>query len=161
MKPAAIVHPKLAEASFERAIRPLLEKPDVFKSIGVALRGYAFPFLDVGLFWKRPNLQMGLRVDGSNYSYRPIHGWWIDDQGNPLVHPCSPRLPQGHGFQPQGRPDGQPGPWLCFAGWRDYHDHSSHQDRSWAFLRGKKEFSVLSVIQQLHSELNREGVTPA
>lgn len=155
---AIIVHPKLAQASFGRAIKPLIAYPETYTAAGMQLVAYQFPFLDIALTWRRLSSTLLLRIDATNYRYRPIGGWWIDSDGTPL-RPGTGRVPNGYGFHTQ-REGGEQICWFCFPGWREYHDHSSHQDRSWAAIRYDDGYSVLQLVQQLHHELNRPEVQP-
>lgn len=153
MKAAAIVHPKLAKASFERAIQPLLTAPEKFEKAGIKLLAFSFPYLDVELDWHLHACKIRLRVDGTDFSYRPVGGWWIDQSNNPLL-PGLQKVPSGNGFHTNDQ-DGKPSCWLCFRGWREYHDHSSHQDISWASIRRDSRYSVLQLLMQLARELNK------
>lgn len=153
----AIVHPKLAEASFGRVIQPLLNAPCKFEKLGVRLVAFLFPYLDVDLDWRRQNTQVRLRVDGTDFPYRPIGGWWVDANGTPLLS-GSHQVPSGRGFHVVNQ-DNQPNCWFCFRGWREYHNHSSHQDLSWASIRRDQRYSVLQLVMQLATDLNGEGVT--
>lgn len=159
MSTAAIVHPKLAKASFEKAIRPLLTAPGKFEKVGVKLLAFSFPYLDVELDWHLHQTKIQLRVDGTDFPYRPVGGWWIDANGAPLLQ-GSQKVPVNNGFHTSDQ-DGRPRCWFCFKGWRDYHDHSSHQDISWASLRRDPGFSVLQLVMQLMTDLNRTGVSKA
>lgn len=157
MSPAAIVHPKLAQACFEKEVRPLLTDPARFESLGVKLLQVSFPYLDVELNWHRHDAFIRLRVDGTDFPYRPVSGWWIDSNGAPLLPGCQ-QVPAGNGFHTTGL-DGQPACWFCFKGWREYHDHQSHQDISWAALRDDRRYSVLHLLMQLRTDLNSTGVS--
>ena len=156
MSAAAIVHPKLAQASFELAIRPLLTEPEKYEALGIKLLKVAFPYLDVELDWYRHRTKITLRVDGTDFPYRPVGGWWIDAAGVPLVS-GSQQVPFGCGFHVHDQ-NGQAACWFCFKGWREYHDHQSHQDTSWAALRGDQRYSVIALIVQLRTDLNLTGV---
>lgn len=155
---APIVHPGLARRRFESAIEPLLAQPEVYRSAGLSPLHYRFPFLDVELDWHRFGSLLRLRVDGTDYNYRPIRGWWIGADGNALM-PGSGLVPGngGAGFH-SARQDGTPGCWFCFRGWREYHDHTSHQDVAWAAIRTDPRYSVLALLQQLQAEVNGSGV---
>lgn len=155
MNAAAIVHPKLAEASFERAIRPLLTVPEKFEKAGIKLVAFSFPYLDVELNWLLYGTKMQLRVDGTDFPYRPVGGWWIDSNGVSLLQ-CSHQLPCSNGFHVLDQ-DGRPNCWFCFKGWREYHNHSSHQDISWASIRRDPRYSVLQLVMQLNKDLNGRG----
>jgi hypothetical protein len=157
MKSAAIVHPKLATASFERAIRPLLTAPGNYEKVGVRLLAFSFPHLDVELDWHRYGTKIQLRVDGTDFPYRPVSGWWIDADGTPLLQGCQ-KVPCNNGFHVADQ-DGRPSCWFCFRGWREYHNHSSHQDVSWASIRLDSRYSVLQLVMQLLKDLNGAGVT--
>lgn len=154
---AAIVHPKLAAASFERAIRPLLTQHEVYGSAGVRFVAFHYPYLDVDLVWHVRQRDIRLRVDGTDYPYRPVSGFWIDSAGERLL-PGAGLVPQGAGFHECDQ-RGKPGPWFCFKGWREYHDHQGHQDVNWSSIRYDRRYAVLQLIQQLQSDLNKTGVT--
>jgi len=155
MNTAVIVHPKLAQACFENAIRPLLTTPEVFEKLGIKLLSFSFPFLDLQLDWHATNKSILLRVDGTDFPYRPVGGWWIDLQGNVLL-PGGSGVPNSLGFHVPNPPH-RPNCWFCFLGWREYHDHPSHQDRSWASLRTDPRYSVLQLVLQLQRDLNKPG----
>lgn len=159
MSAAAIFHPKLAAASFGQSIGPLLMGREQFAAHGIHLVNYVFPHLDVELDWHAQQRSILLRVDGTDYPYRPVGGWWITPNGE-RMQPGNAMVPQGNGLHPS-REDGRPWPWFCFRGWREYHDHTSHQDASWASLRQDTRYAVLQLITQLQRELNKPGVTRA
>jgi hypothetical protein len=154
---AAIVHPKLAKRSFERAIRSLLNSPEKLGKAGVKLCAYSFPHLDVELNWHLYGIQLQLRVDGTDFPYRPVSGWWIDSNKVPLL-PGFQQVPGGNGFHTNTQ-DGQPGCWFCFKGWREYHNHAGHQDLSWASIRRDGRYNVLQLVMQLSKDLNGMGVS--
>lgn len=153
----AIVHPKLAKASFEKAIQPLLAAPDKFETIDIKLITYLFPYLDVELQWLLHGMRLHLRVDGTDFPYRPVGGWWVAPDGTALKQGLN-QVPQGSGFHTANQ-DGKPSCWFCFKGWREYHDHQSHQDVSWPSIRRDPRYSVLQLITQLNKDLNGKGVT--
>lgn len=156
MNTAAIVHPRLAQSSFARVIQPLLTRPEKFEKFGVRLLDFSFPYLDVELGWHQQDAKLVLRIDGTDFPYRPVGGWWIDLNEAPLLSGTQ-QVPIGNGFHISDQ-SGQPGCWFCFKGWREYHDHSSHQDISWASIRRDARYSVLQMVMQLHKDLNSTGV---
>ena len=156
MSAAAVVHPELAAASFERAIQPLLDDPEQFGKFGVRLVGFNFPYLDIDLDWRALGRLIRLRVDGTDYPYRPVEGWWIDASGQRLVAGAQ-QVPTNNGFHTQDQ-RGRNECWLCFLGWRSYHDYSTHQQTSWASIRRDRRYSVLQLVMQLVQELNTTGV---
>ncbi|MHB9835137.1 hypothetical protein Q8F57_009890 [Paraburkholderia terrae] len=159
MKSAAIVHPEVGKKIFARAIRPLLTQADVYSRAGVQLLAFEYPYLDLEIDWRLYGTKIRLRIDGTDYSYRPVGGWWIDSGGNPL-HQGAGLVPSGFGFHVQMQ-SGEQRCWFCFAGWREYHDHISHQDLAWARLRGDGRYSVLQLVTQLQRDLNTQGVMRA
>ncbi|TDP72994.1 hypothetical protein [Roseateles toxinivorans] len=158
MSAAVIVNPKLAAASFGKAIQPLLTGRERYAMLGVRLVAYAFPFLDVELDWSAHGRTIRLRVDGTDYPYRPVGGWWIDASGERLM-PGQQAVPASNGFHLNKQDGTTPAPWFCFMGWREYHDHQGHQEVSWASIRNVPRYSVLQLIVQLQRELNKTGVT--
>ena len=156
MTKAAIVHPRVSERIFSMAIRPLLSEPETYAKAGLTLVAFAYPYLDLELDWHRHGSSIRLRVDGMDFSYRPVGGWWIDPSGQPLNQGAN-LVPSNNGFHIL-RESGEQRCWFCFPGWREYHDHSSHQDVSWASLRRDRGYSVLQLVAQLHQDLNAPGV---
>lgn len=156
MSVAAIVHPKLATASLKRVIRPLLTGPEKFETLGIRLLNFSFPYLDVELDWHLYGVKLRLRIDGTDFPYRPVGGWWIDSRGVPLLQ-GSQQVPCNNGFHVVDQ-DNQPNCWFCFKGWREYHNHSGHQDISWASIRRDSRYSVLQLVMQLTKDLNGIGV---
>lgn len=157
MNAVAIVHPRLARASFETAIAPLLADPKTHAEAGIELVHYEYPYLDVRLRWHKENIDLLLRVDGTDYNYRPVGGWWVDAAGVALRRGCM-AMPEGMGFH-TSMENGTARSWFCFAGWRDYHNHSSHQDVSWASVRNDWQYSVIQLILRLRRNLSESGVT--
>lgn len=153
MNRAPIVHPELAQASFDLAITSLLTHGALFVNEGLRVVRYDFPYLDVELAWTAQQQSLLLRVDGTDFAYRPIDGWWIDAQGQRLVS----GIPQGNGFHTQTY-EGTPRAWFCWLGWAGYHDHPSHQDTSWAAIRQDKIYRVVPLLQRLVRALNSPGV---
>ncbi|WP_152552668.1 hypothetical protein [Pandoraea sp. E26] len=157
MSTAAIVNPEKSKDIFTRAIRPLLSEADAYSSAGIVVIAFEYPYLDVELGWHLHGTSIRLRIDGTDYSYRPVRGWWIDHAGNPLLSGRG-SVPNGPGFH-HHRVTDEPGCWFCFLGWREYHDHPGHQQVSWAALRSQKRYGVCGLIAQLHQDINRPGVT--
>ena len=158
-----IVHPHLAEERFRKAILPLLESPEILEKAGIRFVNYEFPFLIVALDWRTKDRWIRLHIDATDFDYRALHGWWVDNCDNPLLA-GSALVPSGRGFHansPHLPPCGKNRSWFCFQGWQDYHDHSSYQDIAWPVLRGQSRFTPLALIQQLQFDLNRQGVNAA
>lgn len=130
-----------------------------YAQLGVQVVRHEFPHFDVELGWHRFQTTLRLRVEATNYSYRPVRGWWVDAAGATLL-PGHGAVPTNEGFH-NSRPDGTPGCWFCFPGWQDYHDHTSHQDVSWAAIRNDPSFSVPALIMRIHNEINGEKVQRA
>lgn len=151
-----IVHPRLAQERFSRALHALLETPACFATTGIHLIEYSFPFLYVGLDMPARGQRLRLRVDGSDYDYRPIDGRWVDSQ-NQIIRAGSGLIPSSAGFHAEPM-EGWDGPWFCFLGWKSWHNHSGHQDTPWQAIRGLPDYSPSALIRQLHADLNRPGV---
>ena len=151
-----IVNPTLSRRRFERDIRALLESADRYRSTGKTLVRYAYPILVVDLQWEFHQRAIRLCVQADDYDYLPLRGWWIDDSDAPLLA-GSQRIPNSPGFGQNPNPYGEAKTWFCFRGWRDFHDHTGHQDVPWISIRHLPEYRALAVIAQLHSDLNRTG----
>jgi hypothetical protein len=152
-----IVHPALAAGRFARAIRPLLQNPDAYRVSGIELIHFDFPYLYVDLEVRDRNQWLRLRVDGTDFNYRPVDGRWVN-QENVILREGAGVVPSGNGFQ-SAPMDGCDGPWLCFLGWKAWHNHGGHQDTPWPAIRTDASFSPLALVHQLQADLNRQGLS--
>lgn len=151
--------PLLARSRFERDISSLIKNPENFEKVGVRLVKAEFPILIVGLWWESQKREILLHVEADNYDYLPVQGWWVDGSDKPLLS-GKQQIPNGNGLQQQPNPYKIDRTWFCFRGWREYHDHESHQDVSWTSCRINPEYKILGTIMQLRTNLNHGGVNP-
>ena len=151
-----IVDPSLSKMWFDRGTAPLVERPGTYAGAGIRVVECSFPVLVVGVSHKSTGREFLLRVLADDYNYLPPSGWWIDENGAPLP---ADRVPCGDGFQPPPNPYREDKSWLCFPGWREYHDHQGHQNNPWGPLRDKKEYRISATIMQIGHDLNNGKVT--
>lgn len=154
-----IVDPALAKRKFERDLLLLLMDQKKLVNLGISMQTINFPLIDVGFWWRAKNREIILRIQADDYDYLPVQGWWIDKEGSPLRQGRG-LVPNGAGFQVQNsHPYNLDRGWLCFPGWREYHDHQSHQNLSWASIRHNPSYRLPGLILQLFTNLNRQGVS--
>lgn len=151
-----IVDPLLSKSRFDRDTAVLVKNLVNFSTIGIRPVKIDFPTLIVGLQWKSQNKEILLYIDASNYDYVPISGWWIDENGNPLKQ--GQNIPNGEGIQVNPHPNGEDRSWFCFRGWREYHNHTGHQDVSWNSIKHIDEYRIMGIIHNLHSVLNSKNI---
>ena len=151
-----IVDPSLSRIWFNEAVGLLAEEAGYCASAGIRLVRQEFPVLIVGLGWRAAGREILLRVQADNYDHLPPRGWWVDEGGAPLP---AARMPAGGGFQRPPNPYGEDRGWLCFPGWREYHDHQSHQNDPWPRLRARGGHSLSAILVQLLHDLNKPEVT--
>lgn len=143
---------------FKRDLVPLLNNPEIFQEIGIRVIRIEFPQIDVALWWRKMQREVILRVEALEYDYLPVSGWWIDANGVPLLKDKQ-QVPHGMGFQCEdGHPHVFQKAWFCFQGWREYHDHSGHQNIPWSSIMLEPEYRISGLIQQLNTDLNRSEV---
>lgn len=153
-----ITDSKLSNDRFERDIVPLLNNAEMFQAIGMKVIRIDFPQIDVALWWRKMQREIILRVEAREYDYLPVSGWWIDANGVPLLK-GKQQVPCGMGFQSEdGHPHELQKAWFCFQGWREYHDHSGHQNTPWSSIMLEPTYRISGLIQQLNTELNKSEV---
>ena len=151
-----IVDPVLSRFRFEQGAASLLQgSGGAHASMGIRVVRCDFPRLTVALKRRETGAELLLRVQADNYDHLPPRGWWVDDGGLPLR---PDKAPVGGGFQEPPNPYGENRGWLCFPGWREYHDHPSHQDIPWRAVRDGGGYSLAGAIVQALHDLNGEGV---
>ena len=123
--------------------------------LGIRVVRRSFPTIIVELYWRAAARRTLLHVQADNYDYRPPRGWWVDEGGAPLR---AGQVPTGGGFQPPPNPYSEDKSWLCLPGWREYHDHHSHQGNPWQSIKHRKEYGLSGLLVQLQQGLNGEGV---
>lgn len=154
-KATAVVDPLLSRRWFDLATAPLLEDAARYAAIGIRTVRLEFPVLIAGLQWRAAGKELLLHVQSDNYDYLPPRGWWVDEGDAPLR---AGSLPADGGFQVPPNPYGEDRTWLCFPGWREYHDHPSHQGTPWASLRAREGYGISALLVQLLRDLNRPEV---
>lgn len=155
-----IVDERLSKAKFERDSAPLLQSPESYSAVGIRVIRVEFPVIEVGIFWKKMQCEITLHIEADEYDYLPVRGWWIDENGKSL-RKGGGFIPRNIGFQTEdGHPSKHIQSWFCFRGWREYHDHESHQDIPWASIRHNPQYRLPGIIIQLSTDLNRPEVQP-
>ena len=150
-----IVDPALARGRFDKDLSSVFDSPDLYTRVGVEFLEAEFPdawFRLVGPAGR----EFILYVEASDYSYRPVSGWWVTGSG--VSDALLEHFPSGCGFSGPQTPDGTPRTWFCFPGWRDYHDHTSHVDPPWSVFRPSEKYRLPAIVLQLRTDLNKQGV---
>lgn len=150
-----IVDPILSRMRFDEGTGPLAES-STYAGMGLRVIVCEYPALIVGLYWRAAGREIRLHVQADNYDYLPPRGWWVGEDGSPLP---ARLVPSGGGFQRPPNPYGEDRGWLCFPGWREYHDHQSHLGDAWASRAALPECRLPGTLVQLARDLNRERVT--
>lgn len=153
-KDTVIVDPQLSRMWFDEATDSVAGSGH-YAELGIRVVSRSFPAMIVEFDWKAAGRRILLHVHADNYDYRPPRGWWVDESGAPLK---AGRVPAGGGLQPPPNPYGEDRSWLCLPGWREYHDHHSHQDNTWQSIKHRKEYGLSGLLVQLQQCLNGEGV---
>lgn len=145
---------------FDRDVESLRSRPQSFEAVGIRPVALEFPVLILALLWRAQDREFFLHVEADNYDYLPVRGWWVDEHDVPLRR-GSGKIPTGNGLQASTTPYAEDRSWFCFRGWREYHDHQSHQDVPWPSIRDQKRYRIPGIIIQLHSDLNGSGISLA
>lgn len=152
-----IVDRALSQGRFERDIAPLVRDPTAFARAGLRLVDVTFPVIKVALWWPGQGRDLIVHIQADDYDYLPVQGWWVDEAGTTL-QVGSRLVPVGNGFQGNPNTYGLSKTWFCFPGWREYHDHPSHQNLPWPSIRHNRQYRILGLLTQLRADLNRPGV---
>jgi hypothetical protein len=150
-----IVDPELARRRFERDLNPLAADPGLYAVYGVRLLSRQ-PHAAWVAIKRTDGVELVLYVDGVDYDFRPAGGWWVLANGSLVARVTD--VPVNNGFQVPPTPEKLNRTWLCFPGWRDYHDHSGHMDPGWAWYRGQPSYQLPATLLQLATDLDRAGV---
>ena len=144
---ALIVDPTLSEHRFEKDILYLKENSNECARFGIKYIKYSYPYLTVEFKWKG---NIRLCICAHNYNYKPVSGFWVDNDDKPL-HPK--KIPHGRGFQ--SRRSNFNGGWLCYPGWLEYHQHRDHIGDVWNNYRNKQEYRIMGLLHNINTELKK------
>lgn len=154
-----IVDRVLARGRFERDIAPLLQDPVAYANTGMRIVTVSFPVISIALWWSSQGRDIIVHIQADDYDYLPVQGWWVDEAGTALQVGAG-LVPIGNGFQANPNTYSLGQTWFCFPGWREYHDHSSHQNIPWTSIRHERQYRILGLVAQLQADLNKPGVYP-
>jgi hypothetical protein len=139
-----------ARALFDEQLKGLTER--LLRSRRWTLHQAAYPILDVSFgFDDRPGLRVRMRCDGWN-SYPPSIELLHPD-GTPFT--AIPPNPTGV-FNASAHPaTGKP--FVCMAGSREYHTHSSHLNDHWDNYRTRSSHDLGGLLTQLWNAWRKGG----
>lgn len=131
-----------SKALFEHDVAGLTDR--LLTSRNWSLLGKGFPVLDVG-FRAENRVMFRLRLIAQNWNDEPPSIELLNDAGEFLTQ--LPRHP-GNVFNNGAHPaTGRP--FVCMAGAREYHIHSSHTGDSWENYKKRDGYTLGGILTQL------------
>lgn len=136
------MHEAVSRQLFEDAVIGI--SPELCEARGWTVHSASFPVLDIEFAApERHRIRARIRCDGWNG--QPPSVEWLDGDGAPLAS-----IPQGGGGQLNNSAHPQTGrPFVCMAGVREYHTHSSHTGDSWENYRNRAGYDLGGIITQV------------
>jgi hypothetical protein len=147
-----IVDRAVARRKFDRDVEPIRREPELYERLGIRPLVIDFPMLRVGLVWPRKQVGIGLELLAPDWDYRPPSADWVTVDGEPW--PVE-QAPDGNGFQASTPYPTTGRPWLCFRGFREYHEWEGHVGDPWWPLREDDSFRLLGRVQHIAEQLRR------
>lgn len=145
-----IVDPRVARLKFDRDVEPMRSNPEPYEKLGIRPLVIEYPVVRVALAWPKATTEIGLELRAVNWDYRPPSADWVTLGGDPW--PIN-SAPEGRGFQ-RNTPFPTTGrPWLCFPGFREFHEWDGHVGEPWWPLRPDDSFRLLGRIQHIADQL--------
>jgi hypothetical protein len=132
----------VSNALFQRDVQGLSER--LLASRNWKLYGNEFPILDVG-FRAEGRVELRVRLVAKNWNDEPPSVELLNSAGEFLTQlPRHPGSVFNNGIHPAtGRP------FVCMAGAREYHIHSSHVNDSWENYKRKAAYTLGGILTQL------------
>jgi len=138
----AVVHEAVSRQIFDDAVRGL--GPDLCKERGWTILVAVYPILEIEFVAvERQSARIRALCDAWNGI--PPSVTWLDATGSPLAS-----IPQGPGGQLNNGPHSETGrPFVCMAGVREYHTHSSHTGDLWENYKERPGYDLGGIITQV------------
>lgn len=105
----------------------------------------SYPVLDV-CFEAAGRVPMRLRMGCEDWNDLPPSVTLLNSEGNPLG---AGSAPTGSNIFHQGPHDATKLPFVCMAGTREYHTHSSHVGDSWDNYKAGSGFDLGGILTQI------------
>lgn len=145
------MHQAVAQTLFEREVGKW--PPELAANNGWIFHTLKFPVIDCE-FTRAGRTPLRLRFDCAQWDTEPPSVQLQDSAGTPLK--ALPGQPDSV-FNPGPHPtNGKP--FLCIAGVKEFHIHSSHLNETWAQFRNKPGFSLGDMLMKIwHAWLRGRG----
>jgi hypothetical protein len=138
---ALVVHEEVSRQLFDEAVRGLPAELCTLR--GWTIHSATFPTLDMS-FSAPGRAATRLRVQCDDWNSLPPSIVWLDEQGN-LAKTIAPA--PGNQFQQAHSVTGRP--FVCMAGVREYHTHSSHTGDLWDNYKNRSGYDLGDIITQV------------
>jgi hypothetical protein len=136
------MHEAVSRHLFAEGVKGL--GPELCAARGWALHVAEFPILELG-FSATGRQSIRMRATCNDWNGLPPSVEWLDNEGKALT-----AIPQGSGGQLNNSAHPVTGrPFVCMAGVREYHTHSSHVGDSWENYRERSGYDLGGVLTQL------------
>jgi hypothetical protein len=135
------VHEAVSCQLFEETLKGLT--PELCTLRGWTIHSATFPVLDLS-FTAPGRATTRLRLHGDDWNSLPPSIVWLDEQGNLATTIAA--APGGQ-FQQAHSVTGRP--FVCMAGVREYHTHSSHVADVWDNYKSRAGYDLGGVITQV------------
>lgn len=137
-----VVHEAVSRQLFDDAVKGI--GPDLRAQRGWTMHSATYPLLEIGFVAAdRQTVRIRARCDGWNGMPPSIE--WLDAAGNMLAS-----IPQAPGGQLNNSAHPLTGrPFVCMAGVREYHTHSSHTGDLWESYKDRAGYDLGGIITQV------------
>ncbi len=136
------MHEAVARALFSDAVSKLT--PELCAARGWTMHVAEYPILEIA-FAAEGRQTIRVRAQCEGWNDLPVSIEWRDATGNPLGS-----IPQGPGKQLNNSAHPVTGrPFVCMAGVREYHTHSSHTGDAWDNYRDKPGYDLGGIVTQV------------
>lgn len=136
------MHKALAKVLFDKSTN--LWPPELAAASGWVLHEVKFPIIDCE-FTKTGRTPIRIRTDWSDWNDQPPSVQLLNSDGIPLME-----LPQGLPNQFNGSAHPVTGrPFICMAGTKEFHTHSSHLNEPWENYQHKPNYDMGGILMQI------------
>ena len=137
-----------ANALFDAAVAKL--SPRLLAARGWVIHSATFPLLDIS-FTDPVRRALRLHVTCDDWNDMPPSVALLAPDGTPLTAlPTLRPVPGGSIFNGSPHPRTQR-PFVCSAGFREFHDHPSHRGDLWANYKMRDSFTLGSLLDKVWS----------
>jgi Predicted metal binding domain len=157
------MHPELSRKLFDEQVAKITGNADLLVDRGWLVLFAVYPELTIAVRHRRTNRVRVFRFLFEDWNDQPPRLSFVDGETlETLPGTMWPKSPTSYwhatGWQPAGSPTPTAEPFMCMAGIREYHTHTSHVTDSWENYKNQSDFDLGGIVSKVTEVFQKSDV---